>query len=122
MIRSVLLEILAVVRVISLAIDRVFPWFEIGCAMLHLLLFFILTDGPLFLLDEVFVVGCGLHVSVFECALIGSPSSISRSYLIMQPRREVVHLEREMAHSIHLVSLLGVRYLGPDQLWLPFSR
>ena len=34
----------------------------------------------------------------------------------MQPGREIVHLDREVAHTIHEITLLWVRIFGPNQL------
>ena len=112
--RSVLLEILPIVHVIDLPIGWVLPWVEIGSPMLDFVLFAILAHGSLLLLEEVLVVSGRLHVAIFERTLIWAPAGVGRGDLIVQPGREVIHLEGEVRHSIHHLGLLRVWGFAPD--------
>ena len=82
--------------------------------MLNVIFLAEVADSPLFIFEETFLVGSCVNVSVFEGALIRSPSCVCGWYDILKSLREVVHLEREVAHAVHLILLLRVRILGPD--------
>ena len=82
--------------------------------MLNIMLLAVVANSPLFLFKETFLVGSCVNVSVFKGALIRSPSCVCGWYDVLEPLREVVHLEREVAHAIHLILLLRVGILGPD--------
>lgn len=111
-----MLEILLVIHVVNLVVRWVLPWLEICSLVLDLVLFSVLSNSPLFLLDEVLVISCRFHISILEGSLIRSPSRVSRSHYIVQPSWEVIHLEREVAHSIHHICLLRIGCLTPDSV------
>ena len=61
---------------------------------------------------------CSFHVAVLQCSLVWSPPRISWRNNILQPFGEVIHLQVELRHSIHIGSLLWVRILHPHHIWL----
>ena len=88
----IMFKVLSIIHVIRLAVRRILPWIKEERPVFNPILFFVLSYRSLLLLNEVFVIGSGLHVTVLEGPLIRSPSRICRRDLIMEPRREVVHL------------------------------
>ena len=40
----------------------------------------------------------------------------------MQPGWEIIHLDREVAHTVHEITLLWVRIFGPNQLLFALLR
>ena len=87
------LEVLAIVHVIYLAINWILPWLEEKRSVLNVIRLTILAHSPLFLLKKIFMVSCGLHITIFEGALVGSSTRIRRGHLVVQPGWEVVHLD-----------------------------
>ena len=117
-----MLEVLVIVHVVDLVVHRVLPRFKVGSLVLKLVLFAVLAHCALLLLQEVFVVACKFHIAVFKCSLIGPPARIRRRYFVMKPGREVVHLQAEVAHTVHHLGLLRVRGLLPNHLVLSLGR
>ena len=117
-----MLEILAIVHVVGLAIDWVLPGVEVRGTVLNVVLFFVLAHGTLLLFNEILVICGGVHVTVLERSLIRSSAGVCRRYLVVQPGWEIIHLQREVAHTVHHVSLFWVRSFPPDHLGLALLR
>ena len=94
--RAVVLEVLSVVHVVSESVGWVLPRIEKKRTMLDIVLFVVFTEGALFLFDEILMVCSRLHVSVLKSTLIWAPSSVCWRDFIVEPRREVVHLQVEV--------------------------
>ena len=112
-------KVVAVVDVIRLLVVRVLPSLEEHCVVLQIVRFFVLADSPLLLLKSVLFGACELHVAVFESSLVRPSARISRCNLIVEPCWEIVELQGEVTHTIHVVPLFRVLSLCPDQLRLP---
>ena len=78
--------------------------------------------GPLLLLEPVFLVRCLFDVTVLESALVWSPTGVCRRHRLLQPRGEVVQLDTEVVHAIHIIPLFLIRCLAVDQLFRRFIQ
>ena len=93
LILAILFEVLAVVDIVVLTVFVMMLGVEIGCEVLRLFYFLVLTHGALFGLEAVFFRGSFYHVTVLQAALVRSASGVGRSDLVLQPAWEVVQLE-----------------------------
>lgn len=115
-------EILAIIHVVSLAVCRVLPRLEKVSHVGDRVLLSVLAHRSLLLLQEIFVFCSSFHVTIFQSSLIWSSPCICGSHFPVQPGRKVVHLDGEVTHTIHHISLFGVRRFAPNLFNLPFRR
>ena len=117
-----MLEILPRVLVIGLTIGLVLERLKIGRHVLDFILLAILAHSSLFLLHKVFPFRRCLHVPILQRTLIWPSPRISWGHFVVQPGREVIQLQHEMAQPIHHINLLGVRGLSPNHFRLAFAK
>ena len=89
----------------------IFLLFEVYHSVLYAFLFLKLSHMSLFYLKAFFLFGCLYHVTIFETSLVWSASCISWSYRFLQPTREIIQLQRMMAHSVHILPPLRILIL-----------
>lgn len=79
-------------------------------------MFFVLAHCSLFLFEPVLFEGSHLEFSVFQGSLVRSTTGVCGGQDRLQELGEVVQLEHEVAHAVHVLPLLGVGGLPPNHL------
>ena len=78
----------------------------------------VLTEGALSVLQSLFLKSCRLHVTILKGSLILPSPGIGGADDIMQPLWEIIHLDVEFGHTIHVVHTFRVRSFAPHDLTL----
>lgn len=113
------LEILAIVTIIGLfGIIWILPLFEVRRFKFNLVFLIVLSDSSLLFLQPILLNGSKFEVSVFKSALIWAESCVSRWKLRDELFGQVVELNVEMSHAIHVLPVFWVSWFLPHNLFL----
>ena len=117
---AVMLKVFSVVSIIHLfRVIRILPLFKVCWHMCYRIFLFEATDCTLLLFQACFFVCSNFEVSVFKSPLVRTESAIGRRKLRLQEIWQVIELNVEVTHSVHVIPILWVGTFFPGQLDRP---
>jgi len=106
-------KVLFIINPVLLVVVWVLPCFEVPRLVMCTVFFVVFSECSLAYFKSIFFCSRKLHVAIFKSSLVWPSSCISRSNYFFKSLWKIIHLQRKLSQSIHLILKFRRRILSP---------